>query len=1770
MAQPFRNPHRRLAAALAALALALAAPAAALTPTVDGTISAGEYGSHVNGQNQQSNGGQTWYMTWDATHLYLAVTGANLGEGAVLYLDASPVAPINGGTNADGTLTGFTYDNTSFAALPFRANLVVYFKDGYREFRTADGAGGWSGATAGFGSFATGAGDVREVAIPWSALGAQPGAFAWFGYVTSGGGYVYGQVPGANPGATIGTGARYERYYTVSATASGSETPPFSRESYVFNGTADVSDFGAIAVYDFTLNSAGRTLTRGSGAWTIGGALHVGAGTLSFGATADAADVAGGVTIGSGGQLALSSAIGGDLAVGGDWSNAGTFSAANRLVNFDGTGVQTVTGATTFDYLAVSNPAGILLANDVSVTQQLSLTGNVATGTNKVVLTQPSTAVVRTTGHVAGTLQKPVPAGSGALVFEVGDASSYAPVSLSLTNVIAPGPLAVRTEAGDHAQIATSGINAARSVNRTWVLTPSGVALDAYDATFTFVPGDLDAGATPANFVVRKRDAGAWARPAVGTRTATSTQATGMNSFGDFAVGEAVLWTITASAGAHGSITPSGAVSVADGASQTFTVTPDAGYQVADVLVDGGSVGAVTSYTFNDVTANHTIAASFSAVPAVIAAGTASGTIGATTPVVTVPVTMTRTAGAATLGFSVRIQLSPELTLAPAGITEGTFLSSGGRATNFQVVNNGGGQYTVDGVTLGTDCGPTDLSGLLFNVAVQSSSPSGTGTVSIVSTEMRNCSNATLPSAPGGSASVAIDNTDPLVAVTAPNGGESWYRGTTQNITWTASDASGVAGIALEYSTNNGGTWTSIATGEANDGAYAWTVPAVATTQALVRLTATDAHGNAASDESDAVFTIVTNIAPTLAAIGDRAAAEGAALTFTASATDPESPPQTLTYSLDTGAPAGATINAATGEFTWTPGEADGGGVFSVTVRVTDDGVPALDDFETITITVNEANAAPSLSGVPATVTTDELAAVTFDADATDADVPAQTLTFSLVGAPAGAAIDPGTGVFSWTPTEAQGPGTYSFAVRVTDGVANTDAPISVTVNEVNVAPVLAAIGDRTGSEGVALSFTASATDADLPANGLTYSLDTGAPAGATINAATGEFTWTPGEADGGGVFSVTVRVTDDGVPALDDFETITITVNEANAAPSLSGVPATVTTDELAAVTFDADATDADVPAQTLTFSLVGAPAGAAIDPGTGVFSWTPTEAQGPGTYSFAVRVTDGVANTDAPISVTVNEVNVAPVVTGVPAAVTIPELVAYTFDADATDADVPVQTLTFSLVGAPAGAAIDPGTGVFSWTPTEAQGPGVYAFAVRAGDGVTSTDAPITITVNEVSIAAITNLAAAPRASGNDADGTILVDLTWTGVAPTDSVIIYRAPFGAYPEYDDAGGSAPAAPSFPPGAPWQRAGAALGTAGFADDAGARNYWYYVAVVRGAGDNYSGVSNRTSGTLNYRLGDVSNGVAPGTGNNTVGTEDISTLGAHYGITGAANVAPVAYLDVGPTTDFSVYGRPTTDNAIDFEDLVMFAINYGAPAAPQGIAAAAGTARAEAGGARLTLEAPDRVAAGAEFVVRLRLAGGGALRALSAALAWDAAVAEPLAMEPGAWLASQEAVAFAPKPGTVDAARLAGAFEGEGEIAVVRFRALATGDPALAFAAVRGRDGANRGVEITTGSRPVAAPAPAVTALALPAPNPVRHATAIAFSLAQAGPVDLAVYSVTGRRVRTLAQGDHAAGEHRVAWDGRADDGARLAPGIYWTRLVAGGRSFVRKLTVLQ
>ena len=186
------------------------------------------------------------------------------------------------------------------------------------------------------------------------------------------------------------------------------------------------------------------------------------------------------------------------------------------------------------------------------------------------------------------------------------------------------------------------------------------------------------------------------------------------------------------------------------------------------------------------------------------------------------------------------------------------------------------------------------------------------------------------------------------------------------------------------------------------------------------------------------------------------------------------------------------------------------------------------------------------------------------------------------------------------------------------------------------------------------------------------------------------------------------------------------------NDAPTLEAI-ADTDVDEQVELSFGAVGADQDLPADTLTYSLVGADHGASIDPGTGAFSWTPTEAQGGADYDFTVQVSDGPASATRIFTVTVNEVNVAPTLEAI-ADTDVDEQVELSFGAVGADQDLPADTLTYSLVGADHGAAIDPGTGVFSWTPTEAQGGADYDFTVQVSDGPASATAEFTVTVNEV----------------------------------------------------------------------------------------------------------------------------------------------------------------------------------------------------------------------------------------------------------------------------------------------------------------------------------------------------------------------------------------------------------------------------------------------------
>lgn len=365
------------------------------------------------------------------------------------------------------------------------------------------------------------------------------------------------------------------------------------------------------------------------------------------------------------------------------------------------------------------------------------------------------------------------------------------------------------------------------------------------------------------------------------------------------------------------------------------------------------------------------------------------------------------------------------------------------------------------------------------------------------------------------------------------------------------------------------------------------------------------------------------NLPPVLAAIPPQTVAEQSLLTFTAHATDPDAG-QKLTYSLGLDAPAGAALDADTGVFTWTPSEEQGPGSYSFALRALDNGTPARSAIQRVAVTVTEANRAPVLDAI-ADRTINEGSLFSFTAGATDPDVPANPLTYSLdAGFPVGAAIDPKTGVFTWTPTEAQGPGVYPLTVRVSDGALSDAKSFTLTVNEVNNVPVFDALLPQTVDEGKPFSLTVHAVDPDSPPLPLTYSLEGSLPSGITIEAGSGIIQWTPTEAQGPATYNIIVRATEAGSGNLSSVQSFGLTVNEVNQAPVLSALK-DFTVEEGTVVTFTATATDADLPKQALTYSLAaGAPA-AAIDPNSGLLVWVTPDDTGPTTNTITVTVTDG-----------------------------------------------------------------------------------------------------------------------------------------------------------------------------------------------------------------------------------------------------------------------------------------------------------------------------------------------------------------------------------------------------------------------------------------------------------------------------------------------------------------------------------------------------------------
>ncbi len=445
-----------------------------------------------------------------------------------------------------------------------------------------------------------------------------------------------------------------------------------------------------------------------------------------------------------------------------------------------------------------------------------------------------------------------------------------------------------------------------------------------------------------------------------------------------------------------------------------------------------------------------------------------------------------------------------------------------------------------------------------------------------------------------------------------------------------------------------------------------------------------------------------------------------ATLVVTNAAADSDIPVNPLAYVLQI-SPANAAIDA-NGVITWSPLVSQVPSTNVFTTVVTDSNTNAinaqhLSATNSFTVTVNAIHNGPSLPA-QGNRTVDELTPLTVTNTASDSDVPALALNYQLLNPPATASIS-SSGVITWIPSEAQGPGTNTITTVVTDsgGLSATNS-FSVTVNEVNTAPVLPAQTNVTIVGLATLVVTNTATDSDIPINPLAYVLQTG-PTNATIDA-NGLITWTPvaGQVPSTNVFTTVVMDTNTNAinaQHLSATNSFTVTVNAIHNGPSLPA-QGNRTVDELTLLTVANTASDSDVPALTLNYQLLNPPAMASIS-SNGVITWVPSEAQGPGTNIITTVVTDsgGLSATNS-FSVTVNEVNTAPVL---PAQtnVTIVGLAALVVTNTAGDSDIPINSLAYVLQTGPTNAAID-ANGIITWTPMAGQVPSTNVFTTVVTD--------------------------------------------------------------------------------------------------------------------------------------------------------------------------------------------------------------------------------------------------------------------------------------------------------------------------------------------------------------------------------------------------------------------------------------------------------------------
>jgi len=437
-------------------------------------------------------------------------------------------------------------------------------------------------------------------------------------------------------------------------------------------------------------------------------------------------------------------------------------------------------------------------------------------------------------------------------------------------------------------------------------------------------------------------------------------------------------------------------------------------------------------------------------------------------------------------------------------------------------------------------------------------------------------------------------------------------------------------------------------------------------------------------------------------------------------------------------------------------------------------------------------------------------------------------------------------------------------------------------------------------------------------------------------------------------------------------------------------------------------------------------------------------------------------------------------------------------------------------------------------------------------------------------------TNLVATP--------GHNKVHLSWTNATSDfNHVVVMRSDWYSggheYPEYDDNNAEGPY-PSDTSSFDRVYAGTAS-TRIDTDDLSnsTRDVYHYQAFTVDAAGNVSAPSNQARST-SYWLGDINAGLAY---DGFIWSQDLfvfaPTYGKSHGQPGYKNE-----VDFGPTYNMSPKGIPTTDNVIDFEDLVIFAINFDA-VVPLGkiapIFAGSDSPSLITGVLSLSLMMPPATpAAGENFTIKVMMTNNpNAAKAVHFTLPYDGkrlAFVEA-SMSPELRKASLPVFFDARESDNVvdiSLALLGGetAIGGSGEIASVTFKLIESGGVALDFDEADVRDCANVRLDVTLHGAQLASVSqlPKIYALGQNYPNPFNAGTQIVYQLRERGAVSLTIYNITGQLVKTLVNTEQEPGTYTIRWNGRADTGKEIATGVYFYRMVAGDYLATKKMLIIK